>query len=387
VRIWAIITHHASDVNELKQRTCGIGHTLRVSRFALIACLLACAIAVAIDVSSAAVDSAAARADRQVAWVIVANEAAAERELNAHAARGLRFATASDGLACGVAVMQTPDPPVTGTASYRLVADRDLPTALPDLTDDGYEPRGLVRRQGGRAHVIWERGGRGPDLGVAEWRLVEFANPDTLEADLAMAAGDGFQPRLLARTALRSWPGLSEKGLVLMGRAAAGGPREVRVLRGTRRDVDDLAKEVESLGAQGWSLDVAFSSSRDGSREARRERVYLVFSREVGRSGAATPVRLVRSSSWGLVASGRPLAAMTYWNDFLFAYRPEERRQMWASPIRLSAMEANCAGLSFKLRVDGGREQRSTIVGAVARPLQGTSDVELVVILDERIGG
>lgn len=358
-----------------------------MTRVAVIACLLAPSIAAAIDASSAAVDSGAATADRQVAWVVVANEASAERELNAHAARGLRFATASDGLACGVAVMQTPDPPLTGPASYRLVADRDLAAALPELTEGGYEPRGLVRRQGGRAHVIWERGERAREPRIAAWRLVEFANPDTLEADLAMAAGDGFQPRLLARTALRSWPGLSEKGLLLMGKAAAGAPRELRVLRGTKRDVDDLSKDVDALGAQGWTLDVAFTSSRDGSRDARRERAYLVFSRAVGGREPAAAIRLERSSSWGMIGSGVPVAAMNYWNDFLVAYRPAERRQMWASPIRLSAMEANCAGLAFKLRLDGGREQRSTIVAVVARSRPGTSDMELVVVLDERIGG
>jgi len=321
-----------------------------------------------------------------VAWVIVANEGAAERELNAQAARGLRLATVTDGLACAVAVMQTPDPPAKQEAAYRLVADRDLAAALPGLADEGYEPKGMVRRPGGRAQVIWERTPRGRELRTSEWRLVEFANPDTLETDLAAAAKDGFRPRLLARTALRSWPGLSEKGLLIVGKPAVGKPREVRVVRGTRRDVDDLAKEVEALGAQGWSLDVSFSSSRDGTRDARRERAYLLFSREVGGREPATAIRAARSSSWGMVGSGEPVAAMTYWNDFLFLWRPAERRQMWASPIRLSAMEANCGGLGLKLRIDGQREERSTIVGAVARPVQGTDGFELVVILDERLG-
>jgi hypothetical protein len=321
-----------------------------------------------------------------VAWIIIANESAAEREMNAQAARGLRFATVTDGLACAVAVMQTPDPPAKQEASYRLVADRDLAAALPQLADDGYEPRGLARRLGGRAQVIWERIARDRNARPAEWRVIEFANPDTLEADLAAAAHEGFRPRLIARTALRSWPGLSEKGLLLVGKPSGGKPREVRVLRGTKRDVDDLSKEVEALGAQGWSLDVAFTSSRDGSRDARRERASLIFSREAGGHEPAVALRIARSTSWGMVGSGEPVAAMAYWNDFLFVWRPAERRQMWASPIRLSAMEANCAGLGVKLRIDGQREERSTIVGAVARPVQGTDRFELVVILDERLG-
>lgn len=328
----------------------------------------------------------ATAAIRDVEWVVMGGAAGTERDLNAQAARGLRLAAVTDGLACSVAIMQTPDPPATSEAAYRVVEDRALDTALPMLADDGWEPRGQVRRLSGRAHVIWERTARPLEARTAAWRTLEFTNPDTLEAELTNAAQEGFQPRLLARGAFRSWPGLSEKGLLLLGQRAGAKPREVRVLRGEKKDVEALAKEVETLTSSGWGLDVAFTSSRDGNRTTRRERAYLIFSREAGGSGPRSPLRLVRSTSWGMVGAGEPVFGGAYWDDFLFAFRPAERRQMWASPIRLSAVEAQCGGLATKLDIDGQREQRSTIVGAVARPIQGTDGVELVLLLDERLG-
>ena len=326
-------------------------------------------------------------ADRDVAWIVVANEGSTAREMNAQAARGLRLATVTEGLACPVAVMQTPDPPAPGAASYRLVSDRELAAELPALTDEGWEPRGLIHRLGGRAHVIWERRDRTREARIAAWRAIEFSNPDTLEADLAAAAQEGFQPRLLARHYLRSWPGLSEKGLLLLGQRAGAKPREIRVLRGTKRDVDDLAKEVDALTSAGWGLDVAFTSSRDGNRTTRRERAYLIFSREAGANGPGTPLRLVRATSWGMVGAGEPVFGAAYWHDFLFIFRQAERRQSWATPIRLTAFEAQCGGLAMKLRIDGQREERSTIVGAAARPVQGTDGIELILLLDERLAG
>lgn len=325
-------------------------------------------------------------ADRDVEWLIVANESRVERDLNAHAARGLRLAAVTDGLPCPVAIMQTPAVPGGGAASYRLIADRDLAGALPALASEGFEPRGMVRRPGGRAHVVWERISPGQGPRTVEWRAIEFTNPDTLEKDLAETAQAGFRPRLLARTSLRSWPGLSEKGLLLVGRRADARPREVRVLRGASRNVDDLAKDVATLTSEGWSLDVTFTSSRDGNPDTRRERVWLLFSRDAG-ARTADPLRLTRSSSWGMVGSGEPVAAAPYWNDLLFVWRPADRRQVWATPIRLTKFEASCGGLALKLTIDGQRDQRSTIAAAIARPVQGTDGYELVLVLDERLGG
>ena len=50
----------------------------------------------------------------------------------------------------------------------------------------------------------------------------EVGNPDALEADLTAAAADGFRAVVLARVAFRSWPGLSEKGLLLVSGAVPG---------------------------------------------------------------------------------------------------------------------------------------------------------------------
>jgi len=344
-------------------------------------CILATYAASAGDASA----SSQRTADRDVAWIVVANESVVEREMNAQAALGMRLAAVTDGLPCQVAIMQTPAMLGGGNASYRLVVDRDLIQSLPNLASEGFEPRGGVRRPGGRTHVVWERSAAAGNARVAEWRAIEFSNPDALEKDLAETVQAGFRPRSLARTAFRSWPGLSEKGLIIAGRRADAKPRDVRVLRGTSRNVDELTKSVEALTSEGWSLDLAFTSSRDGNPNTRRERAYLVFSREVG-TRAAEPLRLTRSSSWGMVGDGEPVAAAPYWNDFLFAWKPAPRRQIWATPIRLTSFEASCGGLAMKLRIDGQRDQRSTIVAAIARPVQGTDGYELVLVLDERLG-
>ena len=98
---------------------------------------------------------AAALADREVVWM-TARDAALERELNTHAARGLRAAAVSDGLPCAVTVMQAPAQPLP-PAPYRVVADRDLGASLPPLTDEGYVPRFAHWSTTGRALVIFEK--------------------------------------------------------------------------------------------------------------------------------------------------------------------------------------------------------------------------------------
>ena len=330
-------------------------------------------------------DTSLLAADRDVAWVVVGGDDSTERELNTHAARGLRLAAVTDGLPCSVAIMQRPETPSPQEVRYRVVADRDLAAALPELTTQGFEPRGMLRRQGGRALVVWERAPRPASARMAAWRLIEFGNPDTLEADLTAAAADGFRAVVLARGAFRSWPGLSEKGLLLVGKRADEGARSVRVLRGSKKNVEDLDRELAALTADGWEYDLLFTSSRDGSQQMRRERAYLVLSRG-STPRAARPLRLVRSSSWGSVGDGEPVAAANYWHEFLFVSRPDDRRRAWGSPIRLSDLEASGVGLGLRLGLDGGRDQRSTIASAVARQTEGLGGYELVIVVDERFG-
>ena len=72
-------------------------------------------------------------ADRPIGWL--RSGGSLERDLNAQAARGLRFAAASDGLpSCSVIVMQAPEKPA-GAVEYRVVADRTLADSLPGLID------------------------------------------------------------------------------------------------------------------------------------------------------------------------------------------------------------------------------------------------------------
>jgi hypothetical protein len=326
--------------------------------------------------------SAAALADRELVW-ITARDAALERELNAHAARGLRAAAVSDGLPCAVTVMQAPAQPQP-PASYRVVADRDLGTSLDPLTAEGYVPRFAHRSAAGRALVIFERT-RAERTAAETWQLVEFADMNALAAALEAPARDGFQPRLLARYPLKTWPGLSQRGQILLAKRAGATARDVRVIAGQSRNVDAVSKAVADAAAAGFGFDLLATGSRDGSPTLRRERLHVVLSREPG-APAGRAVKLERESSFGTFGSGLPLGTAPFWDDdYVHAWSPAERRQTWASPIRLSANEANCIGLSFKLRIDAPRDQSSDIVGLAARKV--LNGYELIYLTDQRIGG
>ena len=324
-----------------------------------------------------------APADRAVIWT-TAGEAGLERELNTQAARGLRVAAVSDGLPCTVTAMQAPER-AAPAAAYRVVADRDLQARLAQLSEEGFAPRLAHRRAGGRAHVIFDRAGA--DRPAQTWRLIEFADVEALPAAISAAAADGFRARLLVRYPLKSWPGLSERGLILASRDGAGRPREAHVVIGQSRDIAGAARAVSDATAKGFSFDLLATGSRDGSTQTRRERVLVLLSKDAGVSAVANAVRLEKSTSFGTFGSGVPLGAAPFWDDsYVHAWSPAERRQTWASPIRLSADEASCLGLSLKLRVDAPGDHAWTIVGLAARKIP-VNAWELVYITDQRLGG
>jgi hypothetical protein len=324
---------------------------------------------------------AARSADRELVW-LTSREAALERELNAYAARGLRVAAVSDGLPCAVTVMQAPEraqPP----ASYRVVADRALGTSLAALTDEGYAPRFSHASAAGRTHVIFERDNA--DRPRAAWQLVEFTDMNALAASLEAPARDGFQPRLLARYPLRSWAGLSERGQILLSKPRGAKPRDIRVLAGQSHDVNAIAKAVAEAANAGFDFDLVATGSRDGSKTLRRERVHVVLSRETGATAGRT-IQIERETSFGTFGKGIPLGTAPYWDDsYIHVWSPADRRQTWASPIRLSESEANCIGLSYKLRADAPRDQSSDIVGLAAH--KALNGYELVYLTTTRIGG
>ena len=81
-----------------------------------------------------------------------------------------------------------------------------------------------------------------------------------------------------------------------------------------------------------------------------------------------------------------PLGTAPFWDDdYVHVWSPAERRQTWASPIRLSDNEANCIGLSFRLRIDAPRDQSSDIVGLAAKKV--LNGYELIYLTDQRLGG
>ena len=319
-------------------------------------------------------------ADRVVVWV-KADERNLERDLNRQAERGLRLAAVSDGLPCTVAAMQPPERAST-PAAYRVVPERDITSALPDLVEQGFAPIASARTVGTRHQVVFERATATRALG--EWRLIEFEKLEDLDAALAAAAAEGFQVKLAVRPPFRSWPGLSEKGLVLVMKPASGAARQSRVLIGSNRDLKDVTGPLKSATAEGWTLDGLLTSARDGSRDARRERIALMLSRD----GAARPglgVGIERHTSFGLFGSGTLAGAGVFWNDYLTAWIPNDRRQNWATPIQLSTLEASCLGIKYKLRFDGMKDQTWNIVALLAKP-RDTGGYELVVVTENRLG-
>lgn len=319
--------------------------------------------------------------DRRVVW-LDASHAGLERDLNREATRGLRLAAVSDGLPCTVAAMQTPEP-AGAPAAYRVVAERDLGASLAALTAEGYVPRASARTVGTRHQVVFER--LAPSAQAGEWRLLSFEKLEDLDAVAGAAAAEGYQVRLAVRAPFRSWPGLSEPGLLLAARTAGAPARQSRVLIGTNRDLKDVAGPLKTATAEGWSVDGVLTSARDGGRDGRRERVVVILSRG---ADAATPggaVTIERQSSFGILGSGPLVGSGIFWNDYLTAWRPAERRQVWGSPVQLSKYEAGCAGLALKMRLDGHDDEAHDIVALLGRP-RATDAYELIVVTEQRLG-
>lgn len=319
-------------------------------------------------------------ADRAVVWLL-AGERNFERDLNREAARGFRLAAISDGLPCTVAALQTAEP-AGPPAAYRVVPERELAAALPDLVEQGFVPTATARMVGTRHQVVFER--TTATRAQGEWRVIEFEKLEDLEGVLAAAASDGFQVTLAVRPPFRSWPGLSEKGVVLAMKTTGGGARQARVLIGTKRDLKDVTAPLAAATVEGWTLDGLLTSARDGGRDTRRERVVLMLSRG-GDAKAGPAVGMERHTSFGLFGQGVLAGAGLFWNDYLTAWLPADRRQNWASPIQLSPLEASCVGIEFKLRFDGMKDQAWNIVALLAKPRE-PGGYELVVVTEQRFG-
>jgi hypothetical protein len=324
---------------------------------------------------------AAAAADRQVAWVR-SGYGRLEGELNTRAGRGFRVAAVSDGLAsCSIVAMQQPEKPEAGLA-YRVVADKDLATALDGLVADGFVPRAMVQSVGTRREVIFER----MAAKAGSWRLVEFAAFDRLEAALAGVAADGYRARVFVRPALKSWPGLSHGGMVLAERSGAAGARETRVWTVGKKNVDDLTRDVLAATKEGWQFDLLFTQTRSGDDKGRRERAAVVLSRPTGEAPpVSVPVRVERDSSFGM-RPGHVVGAAAYWDEYFFATVEADRHQTWSSPLRLGSGDADCGPLGFGFRFDAPRDSVWDVTGLLARPASTTGDVDLVVLTETVLG-
>jgi hypothetical protein len=329
-------------------------------------------------VAAGSVAATAIAADRPIAW-LRSGHGTLERDLNAHAARGLRFAAASDGLpSCSVVVMQAPAKP-GGSVDYRVVADRALADTLPGLVEQGFVPRGAARGVGMRHEVIFERT---PVRSNAGWRLVEFEKIEDLQSALAEPAGEGYRPALLVRPAFRSWGALSERGMVLVTKAPAAPAFDVQVFAATRKNVDDLARDVEAATAAGWHLNLLFAHTRDGGPRGRRERASVVLSKPRSGAASSSTVRIERRPSFGVLGDV-VIGAAAYWDEVLVASVKAERRQAWASPVRLGARDVDCGPLGFAFRFDAPGDQTWSITSLVAKPASTAGDYELFVVSDQ----
>jgi hypothetical protein len=317
--------------------------------------------------------------DRAVVW-LRADGGRFERDLNQAAARGLRLAAVSDGLPCACAVLQTPEES-GGQDEYRVVKDGEVAPQLPTLVEAGFVPRLSAQGAGNRYNVIFERGPSSTSTAV--WRAVEFAKLEDLEVALVAAAGEGYQARVLVRPPNRSWPGMSSRGLLLAARLPGATARETRIIAGSGRDVADEAKALTAATGQGWSLDLMFTAT--GTLSARRERLMLLLSRDRSVKPSGRAVTLERSSSFGLVGSAVQVASVPFWDEYLFAWAPADRRQVWARPVRLGEAGEQCSSIEHQLRLEGPRAERSTIVGAVGKPA-AIRGFDLVLLVEERLG-
>src|SRR5262249_399752 len=139
-----------------------------------------------------------------------------------------------------------------------------------------------------------------------------------------------------ARYPLKSWMGLSEKGQILLAKHKGAKPRDVRVVAGQSRNVGDLAKAVAEAAKSGFDFDLLATGSRDGSQTLRRDRVHVVLSRETG-GAAGRAIQVDREASFGTFGSGIPLGTAPFWDDsYIHVWSPADRRQTWASPIRVT---------------------------------------------------
>ncbi|MGE0814726.1 MAG: hypothetical protein AB7O28_04515 [Vicinamibacterales bacterium] len=336
----------------------------------------------AAGVMAVALTVGALAADRALGWVR-SGAGRFEDDLNQQARRGLRLAAVSDGLPCSVAVLQAPAA-ASPAAEYRVVRDKDLAASLDGLAAEGFVPRAATRVVGTWHDVAFERmAGVTP---ASRWRLIEFEKLETLADAVTAAAADGFVPRLLVRAPFRSWPGLSARGLILAEAAAGAGPVETRTLVATKRNVDDLSRDVAAATRAGWRFDLLYTQSRDGGPDGRRERAVVILSR--GRDAAATGVEVTldRRSSFGIV--GQQIAgAAAYWDEYLFASAAVERHQAWASPIQVDARDAECGPLGLTFRFSAPRDMAWPVVGLLAKPAINRKDYELVVVTDQGVGG
>ncbi len=331
-------------------------------------------------VTAGALAATALAADRPIGWL--RSGGSLERDLNAQAARGLRFAAASDGLpSCSVIVMQAPEKPA-GAVEYRVVADRTLADSLPGLIDQGFVPRGSARGIGMRHDVIFER--TTPARSKSSWQLIEFEKVEELQAALAGPAAEGFRPAMLVRPAFRSWGALSERGMVLVTKAADAPARDVRVIAATRTNVDDLTREVDAATTSGWQFDLLFAHTRDGGPKGRRERASVVLTKPRSGAASSTAVRIERRASFGILGDV-VLGAAGYWDEVLVASVKADRRQAWASPVRLGARDVDCGPLGFTFRFDAPGDQTWSITGLVAKPAAIGGDYELFVLSDQNM--
>lgn len=339
------------------------------------------ALIAASTVSLIALGASLLAADRALLWDR-AGVGNLERTLNNGARRGLRLAAVSDGLpSCSVIVMQTPEP-AAGAIEYRVVGERELSGALDGLVAQGFVPRAAPPGIGTRREVVFERTSA-PVTGEA-WRLIEFEKLEDMAAALATAASDGFRPRLLVRPPFRSWPGLSEKGRMLVAKPRDGGPVESRVVIATRKNVDAESRDVAASTKAGWQVDLFFTSTRDGGPSGRRERGVVVMSRTAGAT-KGVEVTLERRSSFGIVAD-QFVGGGQYWDEYLFASAEHERRQTWASPLRLGARDVGCGPLPLGFLFDAPKDQAWSIVGLVARPAVTGEGAELLYLTDQTFG-
>jgi len=320
---------------------------------------------------------AARAANRDLRWEPAYDRNLA-RELNGYARRGFRLAAISEGLPCEIAAVQAQEGEPRAF-EYRVQSPLAVPADLEPLFADGWVPRGMTHGVGMDAVVLERATPRGPSK---TWRAVAFESAATMERDLGRAAADGFRPRLVVRHPFEGLFGRGKApGVVALAKVEGAGPRDTKVLRGSRRTLDDVAPAVAEATRGGWEVDLVYTPR---ATPDRREVAFALLSTARASPGRGALVRLSPMSI--AMPTGRVLGIAPFFDGYVVA-----TSDAFEPPYRFTTSErfllvpenAKCPLLGTFRDFHPPRRTEHDVVALVARPSdRSAGGYDVLVVMD-----